>query len=241
MSKNWRYYRISFIGFIALALCGTQALASVEYQDIDSLKNTVKQAILANIGDLPYGNLAISIRSIDNRLRLQTCENALTANVTNPSVKLGRVTTMVQCDSEAPWKIYVQATVTADMQVPVLVSTMARGSIIGNQDVQLISVPMGQQTQPVVESLEDLIGMELRRPISPGVPILISQIGAPDIVKRGQKVSIRYDDPDMTITMSGTALQNAAKGDWISVQNSSSGRQIEGRVEKDGTVLIPGY
>ena len=241
MSKNWRHNLGKIAGFIIPALCGNQVTASTEFQDLESLKQSVRQAIMTNVGSSPYTNLQISIRSIDNRLRLKSCENALSANVTNPTLKLGRITTMVECNDASSWKIYVQATATADMQIPVLISTMARGAIVGSQDVHMLSVPMGQQTQPIVESIDDLVGMELRRPISSGQPILISQVAAPDVVKRGQKVSIRYDNPDMTITMSGKALKNAAKGDWVSVENTSSGRQVEGRVEKDGTILIPGY
>lgn len=240
MSKKWRLKQFEITGILLLSLVSVSTAANTEYQDAESLKSSVRQAKLENIGGYAYSNIEVSVRSIDKRLRLTKCDSELSASVTNPTQRLGRVTTEVLCEGSSPWKIYVQATATAEMEIPVLVRALSRGSIIGSTDVQLLPVPVGQQQQPIAETIESLVGMELRRPIASGQPVLLSQITAPDVIKRGQQVNIRYDENDLRITMSGKALQNGAMGEWISVENASSGRQIEGRIGRDGSIVIPG-
>lgn len=241
MSKLWRSRNIGVAGLLTIVVASTLDAGETLYQDTEALKTAVREAILAGLETEPYSNLEISVRSVDNRLRLKACDRPLDTTVTNPSQKLGRLTTEVSCNSSSPWKIYVQATATAEMLVPVLARSLSRGSLVGPDDVFLKSVPVGLNHQPIIESKEALIGMEVRRSLSSGQPVQVSQVIAPNLIKRGQKVNIRYGETDLQITMAGKALQNGAQGEWVPVENTSSGRRIEGRVEKDGTIMIPSY
>lgn len=239
MSKNWRFFILGSI--LSASSLGTMSVsfANETAQDANEIKAAVDQAITQNLAAYPYVNLNVSVRSLDKRLRLKDCTEELQTTVRNPSQRLGRITTEVSCLGQNPWKIYVQATASAEMEVPVLVRPISRGEIVSTDDLELRLVALGQEQQPIAESLESLVGMEARRTLAPGQPIVLSQVIAPDVIKRGQAVSIRYDESDLRITMSGKALQNGAKGEWIAVENSSSGRQIEGRVTRDGFIVIP--
>lgn len=240
MSKKWRSIGTIKACTFGLAVAAANAEANLQYQDPASLKDAVTLAISDNLSSYPYHNLEISVRSIDKRLRLKMCDSDLEASVSNPSQRLGRVTTEVRCDGTPSWKIYVQATVTAQMKIPVLIRPLARGAVVTKQDLELMFIAVGQQQQPIAETLDAVVGMELRRPASSGQPVLLSQLTAPDLIKRGQRVNIHYDESELRITMAGKALQSGARGEWISVENTSSGRHIEGRVERDGSIVVPG-
>ena len=244
MSKIWRSKNKALPVLSALLAAGLNSqsgFASTDIQDPEAVKRSVQDAIEAQLDHEDYSDFRVSVRSLDRRLRLAACDVPLTSTITNPSKNLGRVTTLVECNGEKNWKIYVQATASAEVLTPVLIRSLPRGSLISANDVELKSMSVTSRGQPVAESLDDVVGMELRRPVSAGDRILVSQIVAPDVIKRGQKVSILYAGNDLNISMSGKALQSAGAGDWIKVENLSSGRLVEGRVEKDGSILIPSF
>ena len=241
MSKFWRVKRIGLPTLLCAGLISQLGFANTALQDTELVKQSVMEAIQTQLDRDNYSDFQVSVRSLDRRLRLAACDVPLTATITNPSKNLGRITTLVECHGETNWKIYVQATASAEVLMPMLVRSLPRGALISASDVEMQSVSVSTKTQPVAETLEDVIGMELRRPVSAGNKILLSQIVAPDVIKRGQKVSILYSKNDLSISMSGKALQSAGTGDWIKVENLSSGRLIEGRVEKDGTIHIPSF
>lgn len=244
MSKKWRYTpRLSagLVVFVSLSANISQVQAESAFQNTETLKEAVTQAVFKHIEGNNYSNIRVNVRSIDGRLRLKQCSESISASVTNPAQKLGRLTSEVRCDGETSWKVYIQATATAEMELPVLVRSLPRGAIISKQDIKLASVPVGLQSLPIAETIESLLGMEMKRQSSAGEPILLAQITAPEIVKRGQQINIRYGKKDLNVTVTGKALQNGANGEWITAENASSGRHVEGRVNTDGSISVPGF
>lgn len=240
MSKFWRKtgnYTLCSILIAGGVSHANSPDSAIKYQDLESVKTAVHDAVVAHTSTQSYMNLNVSIRSIDGRLRLKECSEPIAASVTNPTQRLGRLTTEVSCNGETPWKIYVQATASADAMIPVPIRSLTRGTVISETDIELRPIPVGSMA--IAESIDSIIGMELRRTIGEGKPILLSHLAAPELVQRGQKVNIRYDNSDLRITVAGKALQNGASGEWISIENSGSGRRIEGRVNNDGSVTIP--
>lgn len=240
MSKFWRktgnYSLCSILIAGGLSHANSPSSAPM-YQDLGSVKTAVESAVLEHAESQSFINLNVNIRSIDGRLRLKECSEPISASVSNPAQKLGRLTTEVRCDGLSPWKIYVQATATADAMIPVPIRTLSRGTVISDADIELR--PISVSSAAIAESIGSIVGMEVNRTVSEGKPILLSHIVAPEIVQRGQKVNIRYDNSDLRITVAGKALQSGASGEWISIENSGSGRRIEGRINNDGSITIP--
>jgi flagella basal body P-ring formation protein FlgA len=85
-----------------------------------------------------------------------------------------------------------------------------------------------------------LIGKEVRAVIKGGRPILTSQIGAPVLIERNATVSVFYYPDGIVLEAEARALDSAAAGEAIRVQNMGSRRIISGRVQDDGTILVTG-
>ena len=94
-------------------------------------------------------------------------------------------------------------------------------------------------TDAVIMDPQQAIGMELIRPASAGSPLRHSQLRPPQLISRGQTVTLIAGGEGLQVTMQGRAMANAAAGDRLLVTNLASGRRVEGIVNADGSVRIP--
>lgn len=88
------------------------------------------------------------------------------------------------------------------------------------------------------EVLQQVDGMIATRTLLPGRTIPLVALREPWAVERGSAVPIVFSHQGLTITATGTPLQNAAIGDFIRVRNVESGVIIQGTVMADGTIRV---
>lgn len=124
------------------------------------------------------------------------------------------------------------------VDVPVLKSSMGAGSLIRKSDIQMIEMPMKQVKGEVILEPYDLLGMAPRRVVFAGKPLRIQDIQAPQIIQRGEFVTMTFDSGVMQLTAQGRAMQNGAKGDMIRVMNQGSNQTIEAKVMGERQVLV---
>lgn len=124
------------------------------------------------------------------------------------------------------------------IDVPVLMSTMRKGSVIGVRDIEIISIQENEVRGDMAISADDLIGMTPRRIVLPGKLVKINDLQHPLIVERGDFVTMRFNDGSMILTSRGKALENGAKGDLVRVSNSASSRTVEAFVTGQREVLV---
>jgi flagella basal body P-ring formation protein FlgA len=65
-----------------------------------------------------------------------------------------------------------------------------------------------------------------------------NMVVASSIISKGQRVQLNSSAGPVSVSMMGIALQNGALGSRILVKNLNSGKQLEGVVESDNTVLL---
>jgi flagella basal body P-ring formation protein FlgA len=85
-----------------------------------------------------------------------------------------------------------------------------------------------------------LVGKEVRVVVKGGRPILVSQIGAPVLIERNTTVRVFYYHDGIVLVAEARALDSAAAGEAVRVQNLGSRRIITARVQNDGTILVTG-
>ena len=124
------------------------------------------------------------------------------------------------------------------VDVPVLRSTMKNGSVIRANDIDFIPMRATEAKHDMVLETEELINMTPRRILVAGEPIKDNEIEPPQIVSRGELVTMIYKNGPLSLTAQGKALQNGAKGDMIRVVNSSSSRTIEAQITDMGEVAV---
>lgn len=122
--------------------------------------------------------------------------------------------------------------------LPILKDTVRSGYIIRKRDIDSMMVRESSLKSGMALRAEDLIGMTPRRMIIAGKPVSMNDLKAPQIVERGDFVTITYNHAGMRLTAQGKALENGAMGEPIRVANSASSRTIEAIVTGDRAVIV---
>jgi flagella basal body P-ring formation protein FlgA len=124
------------------------------------------------------------------------------------------------------------------VSVPVLKSALRRGDIIGHTDVEYIEISSNRLQNDYILDAEKIVGMTPRRVAMSGEPLRTTEFDYPQIVSRGEFITIIYDDGPMKLTAKGKALQNGAKGDIVSVVNVSSNRTVQGIISDQQEITV---
>jgi len=95
---------------------------------------------------------------------------------------------------------------------------------------------MGRLPPGYFTELDKILGLSVKRQLAPGVVITKNMLGEPVFIRRGQPVSIIAKAGGIEVIVSGTALQDGSKGEFIRVKNSNSQKVIVGQVINDTTV-----
>ena len=127
------------------------------------------------------------------------------------------------------------------VEIPVMRHTIKNGMIIGASDIDTLDIRAEFIKHGMVLSEDELIGKTARRVITPGEAITENEIEPPQVVKRGEFVTMVFENGPLSLTAKGKALQNGAEGDMIRVVNDSSNRTLEARVTGFKEVSVNSY
>ncbi len=122
--------------------------------------------------------------------------------------------------------------------VPVLRKPLRAGEIIGSYDIEWLELRARDVQHDIILNADELLNMTPRRMVMTGKPIRITELEQPQLVGRGDTISILYKNGPLTLSAKGKALQNGAKGDFVRIVNLASNRSIEGFVTGDHEVTI---
>jgi len=124
------------------------------------------------------------------------------------------------------------------VKVPVLVRSVLPGDIINARDIGWQEKRAHQVIRTAASDPSQIIGQKARRALTPGMPILHSDVKQNMLVDRRDLVTLVVNSPVMRLTAKGVALEDGAMGDVIRIRNSVSDRIIEGRVVARGLVEV---
>lgn len=116
------------------------------------------------------------------------------------------------------------------------VEVIRRGEIIAEAQLNPLSIPVNR-AQTVLR-MGDVVGRQARRDLAPGQPIRTFDVQAPEMVKRGEIVTMVVSRGGMIVAAQGRAMETGGIGDTIRVQNTVSQRIVYGAIAEDGTILI---
>ncbi len=220
--------------FLVLA---SSARAEETIQSLESVQQAVHAFLNQRVPDSGT-DTSIRVGKLDPRLRLAHCREPL--NVYYPSSSgWGRNMTLgVRCSAPKPWTIYVTAR--AIMRGPVLVASrsLARGTVLGTEDVELQVMDTGRSPYGYFTQEAPVLKQRLKRPVAAGKPIVNTMLEQLAMVKRGERVSIVAQAAGFSVRMIGKALEDAGLGDSVRVRNLSSKKTIQGRVASPGLVQV---
>lgn len=124
------------------------------------------------------------------------------------------------------------------VDVPVFKQKMNIGDIINASDIT--TLPMREKFLPrgALLDVADLQGMALAKPVNSEQPIRNLDVALPQLVERGNELTIVYKAGAMNLTAKGKALQDGAKGEIIRILNLASNKNLQGMVTATGEVTV---
>ena len=212
--------------FFGISACYAQGS---QLENLEQLSNNVKkylqqQYISSNIPPV------IAINQLDNRLRLKKCSIPPQHSLKSGQKKYGYVTVFVECKGEAPWSLYVPATVTGYENVVIAKQGIFRGTVITKQHLTIKKTDLSKAYYGYFTSKEPVIGMQASRSIPARSIINKLFLELPDIIKEGQEIFIQAKTHGINVQLKGKALSDGKLGQLIRVKNKSSGKIIQAKV-----------
>ncbi len=207
-------------------------------QSHESILAAAKQFMETQNADLHETPAEIKMGRLDARLRLSRCEDTLETFLPTGGRTLGNTTVGVRCSRPKPWTLYVPVTVNRYQQVVVATNALPRGTVLNKAHVKTAKRNLAKLPQGYFIDPQNLLGMKLKRNVSGGLPFTPMMVEAPQIIKRGQRVTLVANISGVKVSMPGKALANGAAGEHVRVQNLSSKRVVEGVVTAAGEVRV---
>jgi flagella basal body P-ring formation protein FlgA len=207
-------------------------------QSLDDINTTVRQFIDESLPPRPDIRREVEINPLDPRLRLAECDKPLQAFTPGSQPGGGTLTVGVRCEGSSPWKIYVSARIKVFRPVAITNRPLPKGSPVNLADVELQERDVTRLTDGFFTDPHALTGMLAKRPLASGEILSTSNLQAPTLVNKGDKVRIVARPGAFEVIMMGEAMRDGGLRDRIPVRNLSSGRIIEAIISGAGEVEI---
>ncbi len=147
----------------------------------------------------------------------------------------------IATDGMAPMHVRVAGEVREMMTVPVPVRRLLPGDVIGPQDLHMVRVHATDMQGAIARLPAQAIGLAVRHPAMPGQPLRVADLMPPPLVQKGGLVSITLDEPGMSLTAQGQALDQGAMGEHVRVMNPSSHAVLDAEIIGENAVrVLPG-
>ncbi len=233
-----RSFLLVFSLFAAIVAAPLQA--AVDSKAIEARVNTYMQQHLSEASQY-YGDtvrLDYTINPLDPRLAMADCPVELEAKPRNNDL-IGRITIKISCSSGRNWSLYVPVDVNLYRPVVAAITPVARDTVLDSSHLEMREMDISRLNGSYFTDIEEVIGMQAKRPIQPDMVIVANYLEPPLLIKRGESVLMTAESGGLVVKISGIAMMDGRKGQQISVRNSQSKRVVEARVKAPGQVVIP--
>jgi flagella basal body P-ring formation protein FlgA len=116
--------------------------------------------------------------------------------------------------------------------------TLKRGTILSRQDLTQSRRNITQLGPDLAREPAMVVGKQLKTTLTPGSIIFTSLLKAPQIIKRGDLVTILAKSGQIRVSVTGKARGAGALGDVIKVKNMMSRREINARIINENEVQV---
>jgi len=115
---------------------------------------------------------------------------------------------------------------------------LPRHHIIAAEDLTSVVMDIAGLRGGYHTSPSGLLGMQLKRNARSGNVLYNFQLQLPDIIKKGDLVTVLSRRGSLVVSSAGIAMNNGSKGEKIRVENQRSSRIIQGRIIGPGSVEV---
>ena len=212
------------------------AYADRKLQDHASINEIATNFILDYHQDV--SKIDVSVNRLDERLKLSECMQELNVYWPPGAVMHGRTSVGIECQDEAGWRVFLRARIDIYDHVAVLSKPVLANEVVSADNLKLVLQKKSGAGIVHISDVESVTGYQYKRSYSSGRPLTQSMLAAPQLVKKGNMVSIVYGTDGISVRMKGVALSNGKKGAVIPVRNVSSERVVHAEVISKGRVKV---
>ena len=220
--------------FAAIALLGAASVSHADTTPAD-LRAAAEQAVRAQYGTAG-SRVVIVPTPLNARLRLAGCPHALQTRLPMRQGTPSRVAVAVSCAGSPGWTIQVPVQMQVFRNVLVTNHPLARGDMPGPGDVHTEERDVARLGYGYIESLDQILGHSLGRPLIAGVVLEPGDFNGRQTVHAGDEVELVAQLDGIEVRTRGMALDGGDTGARLQVRNDNSGRVINGVVIGEGQV-----
>ena len=223
------YWQVIFL----LAMLAVTALTKVQADD-DALLQQVHQFLYQETQALGE-EVVIDLRPPSPHLPKCIQPEPFLPNANQ--APLGRVSVGVRCGENGRQVRYLQAQIDVIGSYVVAARDIERGTLITSNMLSERGGNLGDLSAQALTAEEDIVGKITQRPIRSGSAFLAHYLQAPDLVERGQRVTVVAQGSAFRVSREGEALENGALGEQVRVRFGS--REImTARVTDRGVLVV---
>jgi len=182
------------------------------------------------------GDVEITIGEPDPRLALAECARA--EPFLPPNARLwGKSHVGIRCVQGATWTAYVPITIRVFAPSPVAARPLARGQIVGRDDVRLERVELTQWPPGELAAVGEVDGQMPTRAIAAAEPLRRSLLKLLPLIVPGDPVRVMIETGSFVVSTEGKALTSAGDGEGVQVA-LSTGKTLWGTASPGKVVQI---
>lgn len=205
------------------------------------VRTAIADAVQERIG--AESDLDVALDGGDLEFDLPTdVENSVSVSAINFDPASNRFAAILVAPADGPPVVQrnVFGTVYEMAQVPVPKRLISAGDIISADDLEWQPVHLARLSGNSLTDAEQLVGRMARRPLKAGQILRQTDVAVSPVIHKNDLIRLVVQTGQMTLSVQGKALQDAAMGQAIRVVNVNSNRQLSGTVVDAGTVTV-GY
>lgn len=127
--------------------------------------------------------------------------------------------------------------ITDMIDVVALKRSVRKNAMIGADDLMLVPVP-ARNTMGAFFDPADLVGRRMKSSLTAQKPVLARHLHPDWMVEEGNEVLIVSATGGISVDMLGFSLENGQIGDWVSVENASSGKTVRAKIIGEKKVVV---
>ena len=211
--------------------------AIAERQSLTSILLQAESFLAKQEYNSPYA-ARFEFSSLDSRLNLKPCAQALDIKFTRSDRFMGNTSISIRCKSPVSWQIHLPVRIDVYDDIAVNASTLIKGQSLDVNRVSYRKKKISSLQRGYFRKSDSLTRLRVKRGLASGTILNPANVEPALMIKSGQKVTIVLSMDGLDIKSSGTALQSARMGDTIKVKNTQSNRIIEGTVSSEGVIRV---
>ncbi|WP_428035642.1 flagellar basal body P-ring formation chaperone FlgA [Amphritea sp.] len=204
--------------------------------DSDSITQKAQQYLIHQYQIInPMARTVVRVTPLANALENRPCGHPI--SFIHAPGRASRITVKAVCKAPS-WTIFISATIEQWLPVVVTSRALSKGTILGDSDIYLKEFDIQNLTSPYFTNPGELIGREIKRAVTSNQIISPTLVEKKLLIRKGDMVYIEAQKGVMLVRMTGTAEQDGALGEQITVINSRSGKQVHGYVKSQGVISV---